>query len=65
MLTEEQKAQGWVEHDGGQCPLPMWQVLLRDGRIMRTRGDTIYWPHFGDDDFYDSDVIAYRKEPTQ
>lgn len=23
MLTDEQRANGWIEHDGGPCPVPL------------------------------------------
>jgi len=35
MLTDEQKAAGWIEHDGGPCPVPPRSrpaVLFRAGR---------------------------------
>ena len=60
-LTPEQIADGWIEHDGGECPIPYWQVLLRDGRTMRTRGSDMYWPHFAGEP-YAADIIAYRPE---
>ena len=61
MLTEEQIADGWIAHDGGPCPLPRYEVTLRDGRIMRcSYAGSMYWPWH--DEPYQADIIAYRKE---
>lgn len=36
MISEQMKAEGWIEHDGGQCPFrwnePIPQVMLRSGQ---------------------------------
>lgn len=70
MLTDEQRAEGWIEHDGGPCPVPLdsrVRVMFRDGvtplNIARlwTVGfdwwrheETVLRPH--------TDIIAYKPE---
>lgn len=71
MLTEEQRAAGWIEHDGGPCPVDddaLAEVMFSDGET-----DMIYaafWSAPGpdmDDNWTgdcapDDRIIAYRKE---
>lgn len=62
MLSEELRAQGWIEHDGGPCPVEVddWvHVLLRDGdgRGFDTAG-YFDWTKCNEP----SDIIAYKPE---
>jgi hypothetical protein len=48
MLTEEMRAAGWIEHDGGPCPVPldsMPDIMFRDGERETTgqTADTWTW----------------------
>ena len=69
MLSAEQIAAGWIAHDGGPCPVPLgskpmylcrngWKGKPKDGRCA---GDFV-WKWSGTEP--ESDIIAYRKEPT-
>lgn len=64
-LTPEQIEAGWVEHDGGPCPVEPddWvHFIFRDGdggQSAAHRMPAAVWKHLGDD----SDIIAYRLEP--
>lgn len=42
MLSEAMKAEGWIEHDGGPCPVPL------DSRpgVMLASGEFSAKPHF-------------------
>lgn len=64
-LTEQQKAEGWIEHDGGPCPVPLgmpvW-VIHRDeddGPVFFREAQWCggCWKHDGTED----DIIAYRE----
>lgn len=69
MLTPEQIAEGWIEHDGGPCPVAMHieiTPLYRDKEDPRKGmrrpfgyAGAFDWAHDGEDD----DIIAYRPEP--
>ncbi|MGL5736473.1 MAG: hypothetical protein ACRCYS_16550 [Beijerinckiaceae bacterium] len=62
MLSEEQKADGWIEHDGGACPVPRWEVMLRKGEVLVTAHPyQMAWDQLGEQ--YQSDIVAYRPEP--
>jgi len=68
MLTDEQIADGWIAHDGGECPVPLDSrpgIMFRDGCIIpegtRTAGSHLvgYWRHHAG--FYAHEhIIAYR-----
>lgn len=73
MLTDTQRAEGWVAHDGGECPVPLDScpdVMFRDGAYEPgTNWPAKYWArpldwwrHQSPD--RSADIIAYRKEPT-
>ena len=71
MLTPDQIADGWIEHVGGPCPVPldsMVATLWGDGKMFPRRsaiGFTIWhenWEHEGGDPEYC--IIAYKPEPT-
>lgn len=67
MLTDEMKAQGWIEHDGGPCPVDMWQpvsIMLRNGITARHRDCRwLDWQTSAPDVLeYSSDIIAYKPE---
>ena len=60
-LTPEQKAEGWIEWHGGECPIKDdWtaiDIMLRNGRVFdREQRGTWVWRHDGKED----DIIAYR-----
>ena len=72
MLTDQQRADGWIEHDGGPCPVPLdsyVETLWDDGKIFPRRcaiGFTI-WPENWDHcDLITSEtgqrIIAYRSQ---
>lgn len=70
MLTDEQRAAGWIEHDGGPCPVPMDSkpgVMFGDGYQepsgLRTAGYRLvgYWTHHFQPREH---IIAYRPEGT-
>lgn len=68
MLTPEQRAAGWIEHDGGPCPVPpdsLPAVLFGSGYISpagRKKAShwmTGYWSHHWP---WPEQIIAYRPE---
>lgn len=71
MISEQMKAEGWIEHDGGPCPVPldskpgiMWSDGTNDPKpnvaaSFWTRGDD-WWKHEGESD--DCFIIAYKPE---
>lgn len=72
MLTDELRAEGWIEHDGGPCPVPldsMPGVLWGDGHLTPIgefragewcdQHDS--WMHFGPRKHH---IIAYKPETT-
>ena len=70
MLTDEMRAAGWIEHDGGPCPVPLdsrpW-IMFRDGEVIADGGDDAdywvwEWGLFGQK-FAALHIIAYRPEP--
>jgi len=64
MLTEGQIADGWIEHDGGPCPV---EGTMRVRCLMKGEGEAAFsfiadqldWSWEG----WPSDIIAYRPEP--
>lgn len=72
MLTDAMKADGWVEHDGGPCPVPLGSkvaVLWGDGH----QTPPVYaagewcdyhdsWQHEGPRKHH---IIAYKPEQPQ
>ena len=76
-LTDEQRAQGWIKHDGGGCPVEdnvAIYCMLRCGIMgwaMR-HASAWQWDIQYDDRSQSSvirpqptDIIAYRPEPKQ
>lgn len=68
MLTDEQKADGWIEHDGGPCPVDpdsRVRVAFRAGGGTGTAVAARVWA-WGIDQWQhmnrDFDIIAYRPE---
>jgi hypothetical protein len=58
-LTEEMRAAGWIEHDGGPCPVPARteiEGLTRGGFKVRNIAYGLVWK---DDP---ARIIAYRPE---
>lgn len=62
MLSDELRADGWIEHDGGDCPvLPGMavQIAMRGGGY-NSSGESgaagFHWDHKG----YSGDIIAYK-----
>lgn len=69
MLTSEQIAQGWKEHDGGPCPVDdaaMVEVMFADGETDTTYAAFWSAPQSGMDDCWTGEcapedrIIAYR-----
>lgn len=63
-ISEEMKAQGWIEHDGGPCPVPLGtaiETMSREGEIYQQIAGPLGWGHFPDF-FPQIDIIAYRLE---
>ena len=64
MLTDEMRADGWIEHDGKGCPVPANSkpaVMFRDldqRPANVTRAGNYIWRH---SDLY-CDIVAYRPE---
>ena len=64
MLTPEQIADGWIEHDGGPCPVPLDsrpRILFKVGEPYgsgRVRATCWVWGGYGR-----AAIIAYRPEP--
>lgn len=70
MLSEAMKAEGWIEHDGGQCPVgerSMPSLLFRDAEIAPAGNNMAAWhwdwEHSPNHDAPD-DIIAYKPEAT-
>lgn len=75
-LTAEQIADGWIEHDGGECPVPrdaLVKVRFRNGDEQSGRacwfdGGISYkpsdWNWQKSRSQHNSWIIAYRKAPT-
>ena len=72
VLTDEQIADGWIEHDGGPCPMPdedIVEVLFADHTTDMTYA--AFWSAAlpGMDDSWtgecasDDRIIAYRPAP--
>lgn len=70
MLTDELRAEGWIEHDGGPCPVPLDSrpgVMFGDGHIEAPGGHTAghrlvgYWTHHFPPREH---IIAYKPETT-
>ena len=64
-MTDEQRAEGWIDHDGGPCPVGVWQpvtIMRRDGKIA-SHPDCRHldWLPWEDDPH--TDIIAYRPAP--
>lgn len=68
-LSDQMRAEGWIEHDGGPMPVDgetIVRVRFRDGiegglvrgKVWKMRPDQ--WRHRNSP----YDIIAYRKEPT-
>ena len=70
-LTEQMKADGWIEHDGSGCPVPLESkpaVMFRDGEIADAddRADAWVWEANSFAPAFDHlHIIAYRPEQPQ
>lgn len=71
MLTDEQRAEGWIEHGGGPCPLPLVSRILvrvRGGEVTPFRADAVIWEYgsmiweINSPMPRDCEVIAYKLE---
>ena len=64
-LTEQMKADGWIEHDGGPCPVKGPVV------VMYRTGDQFKWKDAPAEDWTHQptdallDIIAYKPEQPQ
>ena len=66
MLTDEQRAEGWIEHDGGPCPVPLDSkpiYMMRDGTIDAGQKGTASELIWDDACPPEDQIIAYRPEP--
>ena len=70
MLTDEMRAAGRIEHDGGPCPVApsvrvavwlRWSDCPESETNVRA-ANNFDWDHVPDD--CGQDIIAYRPEPT-
>lgn len=71
MLTDEMRKDGWIEHDGGPCPVPpQRRVIVRyrsdpdDFDFARYRTFTagnVPWGRY--EWAQESEIVAYRPEP--
>jgi len=60
-VWELMKAEGWVEHQGGPCPVPEMsfpEIMLRNGNRGAHLAFDLIWEHDGRSD----DIVAYRPE---
>lgn len=66
-------ADGWLQHDGSECPIPEsqhgeYEIRYRDGTLSLAANDyhaaSFYWKHHG----IPKDIVAYRlldkRQPT-
>jgi hypothetical protein len=69
-LTEQMKADGWIEHDGGPCPVPLGSkpaIMFRDGQTYdQPTAFAAAW-HWSQLNQLSSmgDIIAYKPEQPQ
>jgi len=64
MLTPEQIADGWIEHDGGPCPVPLAirvTIMCRGGGTDTDEAHCWWWGR--NENPVDYEIIAYRPEP--
>jgi hypothetical protein len=62
MVSEQMKADGWIEHDGSGCPAPgrgTIEVMLRNGRISMNRFGFWTWKRSAP---MDIDIVAWRPD---
>ena len=68
MLTDEQRADGWIEHDGGACPVAgdAWvRVAFREGIAIKMTLPAKTWVQNFDQWRHMNqpfDIIAYKLE---
>ena len=66
-LLTHANSEGWIEWNGGECPLPddvQCEYRMRDGEIDTAKGSSLWW-HVEQED---TDIIAYRpilSEPSK
>jgi hypothetical protein len=61
MVSDEMQAEGWIEHQGGACPvheMSFPEALLRGGGVRACLAMHLDWEHRGCRD----DIVAYRPE---
>lgn len=61
MVSEKMKADGWIEHDGGACPvheMSFPEVMLRNGKKGVHLAYNLIWECDGRGD----DIVAFRPE---
>lgn len=64
-LSEKMKAEGWIEHDGGECPVDgkiRVTMLFRNGTEITRQAKCEEWPWEENDALLD--IIAYKPEAT-
>jgi hypothetical protein len=67
MLSEAMKAEGWIEHDGGPCPVPLDSrpiYMMRDGVVDASQRDTAASLIWNDKVPWEDQIIAYKPEPS-
>lgn len=67
-LTDEQKADGCIEHDGGPCPVAedtVVRVWFRDGRSLVRLPSWFIWEHDSSLLANRDQIVSYRPEPKQ
>ena len=65
-LTEQMKADGWIEHEGGPCPIDGAAIVsarFRGGSGTVSRASVIWWGRTEHPNGFD--IIAYRPEQPQ
>lgn len=62
MLTDEMRAEGWLPHDGGKCPVSDGQpveIMLRSGKTYSLwQAEAVSW-------FHDSRVVGVAVQPER
>lgn len=64
MISEQMKAEGWIEHDGGPCPVNTAStiyVMLGNGTTGWVMPCNTRW-EYPPDNFLDGRIVAYKPE---
>lgn len=66
MLTPEMRQDGWLEHDGGPCPVPqasLVTVMCRGGDTDTDYAHTWWWGRNKIGPALNYEIVAYKPEP--